>query len=110
MATTGMELRDAGTEAVIAADHAVHRGAGEWIKDTIAEFAASGAEFSAEDVRWALRDNADVLRELYHRPNLLPAYFGSMASKGVIKPVSMCRPSRSTRRASRNLVWVGARC
>ena len=105
--TAGMELRDAGTAAVIAADVAVHKGAGEHIKATIAEYAASGREFTAEDVREVLKDNTLVVRELASKPNLLPALMGNASKGGLIHCVGMCRSSRASRRASRNLVWVG---
>ena len=105
--TIGTQLRDDGMEAVIAADVAVHRGAGVFIRSVIQEYADSGVEFTAEDVREALRDNDLVVRELASKPNLLPALMGHASKGGVIRCVGMCRSSRASRRASRNLVWVG---
>lgn len=105
--TTGMSLRDAGTEAVIAADVAVHKGAGDYIKNTIEEFARTGREFTAEDIRAALSDNPKVVEALALKPNLLPACMGSAAHLGVIISVGMRKPTRASRRASRNLVWIG---
>lgn len=105
--TTGMDLRDQGTAAVIAADTAPHRGAGDFIRSVIQDFAALSIEFTADDIRDALRDNDTVTRELYHRPNLLPAHLGSAAHRGLIEAVGLYRPTRASRRASRNLVWKG---
>lgn len=105
--TTGIELRGQGAEAVIAADVAVHRGAGVFIRSVIQEYADSGVEFTAEDVREALKDNTIVVRELSSKPNLLPALMGNASKGGLIRCVGMCRSSRASRRASRNLVWVG---
>lgn len=107
--STGIELRDAGTEAVIAADVAPHRGAGKFIEQAIREYASLEVEFTADDVRNALRDNPTVVRELASRPNLLPAYIGIASRARLIRPVGTCRPERASRRANRNLVWVGTR-
>lgn len=107
--STGIELRDAGTEAVIAADVAAHRGAGKFIEQVIREYADLGVKFTADDVREALRDNPTVVRELASKPNLLPAYIGSASRARLIRPVDTCRPERASRRANRNLVWVGSR-
>lgn len=104
---TGIELRDQGMEAVIAADVSVHRGAGEYIKDTIAELARTGREFTAEDVRAELAGNPKVVDALAMKPNLLPALMGSASKSGQIISVGMRRPKRASRRASRNLVWIG---
>jgi len=107
--STGIELRDAGTEAAIAADVAAHRGAGKFIERVICEYAALGVEFTADDIRDALRDNPTVVRELASKPNLLPAYIGSASRAHRIRPVDTYRPERASRRANRNLVWVGVR-
>lgn len=105
--TTGIELRDEGIANVIAADVAPHKMAGKFIKATIAEYAASGREFTADDVREGLKDNPTVVRELAAKPNLLPAHMGAASQTGLIHAVGMYRPSRASRRASRNLVWIG---
>ena len=102
-----MDLRNQGMEAVIAADTAPHRGAGEYIRAAIRDFADLGQPFTADDVREVLRDNPTVVRELYARPNLLPAHLGSAAHLGIIEAVGLYRPTRVSRRASRNLVWKG---
>ena len=98
---TGEELREQGMADVIAADTSVTRGCGEAIKAAILELAAEGAPFSADDVR----ARADVEP---HSPNLFGAYFGSASRAGVIEPVGLCKPSRSSRHASRNFMWQGA--
>ena len=105
--TTPMDLRNEGQAATIAADCAAHRGAGEYIAAVIEEYADSGREFTADDVREALRDNEKVRAALIDRPNLLPAHLGSAARRGLIEGVAFYRPSRASRRASRNLVWKG---
>lgn len=104
-----LKRRDEGMEAVTAADVAVHRGAGVFIRAVIQEYADSGIEFTAEDVREALKDNDVVVRELATKPNLLPALMGHASQGGLIRAVGMCRSSRVSRRASRNLVWKGTR-
>lgn len=107
--TTGIELRDEGTEAVIAADVAVHRNAGIIIKNTIEQLARTGNEFTADDVRQALTDNPKVVAALKEHPNLMPALIANASKSGRIAPVGLYRPTRSSRRASRNLVWRGKR-
>lgn len=107
--STGIDLRDTGMEAVIASDLAAHRDAGHFIRNTIREYAERGVEFTADDIREALKDNMTVVRELNAKPNLLPAHMGIASQARLIRAVGMYRPSRASRRASRNLVWIGAR-
>lgn len=102
-----LKRRGEGMEAVTAADVAVHRGAGVFIRAVIQEYADSGIEFTAEDVREALKDNYIAVREIAEKPNLLPAHMGTASKDGLIVCVGMCRSSRLSRRAGRNLVWVG---
>lgn len=106
--TTGMELRDEGVEAVIAADAAPHRGAAPFIREALDAFIASGQPFSADDIREALADNITVRRALADKPNLMPALFATAAKTGRIEAVGLCRPSRASRRSGRNLVWKAA--
>lgn len=105
--TTGAELRDQGIEAVIAADVAVHRSAGTFIRHAIEDLAHSGHEFTADDVRGVLADNPKVVTALREHPNLMPSFFAHASRSGLIEAVGLYRPSRSSRRASRNLVWRG---
>lgn len=106
--TTGMELRDQGTAAVIAADTAAHRSAAPYLREALDAFIEAGMEFSADDIREALADNIVVRRELANRPNLMPALIANAAKAGRIEAVGFCRPSRSSRRSGRNLVWRAA--
>lgn len=105
--TAGMELRDQGVAAVLAADAAPHRGAAPFIREALDAFIESGQPFSADDIREVLADNIIVRRELANRPNLMPAMFATTAKAGRIEAVGLCRPSRSSRRSGRNLVWKG---
>lgn len=104
-----LKRRDEGMEAVTAADVAVHRGAGVFIRAVIQEYADSGLEFTAEDVREALKDNDVVVRELASKPNLLPAHVGGASKEGLIVSVGMCMSTRVSRHANRILVWKGTR-
>ena len=106
--TTGMDLRDQGVAAVIAADTAAHRCASPYLREAVDAFIEAGLPFSADDIREALAENVVVRRELANRPNLMPALIANAAKAGRIEAVGMCRPSRSSRRASRNLVWRAA--
>lgn len=100
MTTTGESLRAEGQSAVIAADTAIHRNAGEAIRDALDWCIAVGQPFTAEDVRALLPTNVEP-----HSPNLLPAIMGGYASSGRITAVGMCKPTRPSRRHSRNLIW-----
>lgn len=106
--TTGMELRDQGVAAVIAADTAAHRSAAPYLREALDAFIESGQAFSADDIREALAENVVVRRELANRPNLMPAVIANAAKAGRIEAVGFCRPSRSSRRSGRNLVWRAA--
>ena len=104
----GIDLRDAGVAAVIAADTAAHRSATPFIQEALDAFIEAGQPFSADDIREALAENAHVRRELANRPNLMPALIANAAKAGRIEAVGYCRPSRSSRRSGRNLVWRAA--
>lgn len=104
---TGLELRDAGVAATLAADAAPHRDAAPFIHEAVEAFASQPATFTADDVRDALRDNDTVVRALRDRPNLLPAVFSSAAKAGLIRVVGYTRATRPTRRASVIRVWQG---
>lgn len=99
----GQELRDEGTAAVIAADKAIHRDISDLIRSAILDLADAGQEFTADDVRDRLPDDA-----IPHSHNLIPAHFGAQAHAGRIEAVGICRTTRTSRRASRNLIWKGA--
>lgn len=103
MTTNGKALRDDGQSAVIAADTAVHRGAGDHIRDALDHLIKTGYQFTADDVRALLPADVEP-----HSPNLLPAIMGGYAQAGRITAIGMCRPTRASRRHSRNLVWVRA--
>lgn len=100
--TTGKQLRDEGTSAVLAADKAIHRDAATHINKAIDTLAASGNTFTAEDVRELLPDAV-----IEHSANVLPAVFGAAAKNQRIHAVGITKASRASRRASRNLVWKG---
>lgn len=106
--TTGIDLKHQGIAAVIAADTAAHRSAAPYLREALDAFIESGQAFSADDIREALADNIAVRRELANRPNLMPALIANAAKAGRIEAVGYCRPSRSSRRSGRNLVWRAA--
>lgn len=100
---TGQQLRDEGQAAVIAADTAVHRMAGEHIRKSIDTLADKGKEFTAEDVRKALPEEFRA-----HSDNLLPAYIGGAAHAGRIKAVGWDTCTRPERRGGPMRRWIGA--
>jgi len=73
---TGQQLRDAGVDAVLAADEAVHRGHREAIDAALDKLIAAGAEFSADDLQLALDDETRRLAP----PNLLSAVIAVAAA------------------------------
>lgn len=103
----GLDLRDAGMAATLAADAAPHRNAGPHIRQTIAHFAATGTTFTADDVREALRGLDSIIAAMNDRPNLLPAMFSHAAKSGLIKAVGYTRATRPARHASVMRVWQG---
>ncbi|KNX38067.1 hypothetical protein [Luteipulveratus halotolerans] len=104
--STGQELRDEGTAAVIAADVAPHRGYGDHVRAALDALANGGMTFTAEDVR-ELADKLAPADVEPHSPNLIPAVMGGWASAGRIHAVRMTKTTRASRRYSRNLVWLG---
>ena len=100
--TTGTDLRDQGQADVIAADAAIHRGVTEHINAAIADLIAEGQEFTAEDIRDRLPEDARP-----HSDNLLPAVIGSMAARRKIRRVGERRCTRPSRRAGWMRVWTG---
>lgn len=105
--TAGIDLKNQGVAATIAADTAANRLASPIIRDSIEAFAAQGQEFTADDVREALAGNSDVVRALHDRPNLLPAVFSGAAKSGRIEAVGYTRATRSSRHASVLRIWQG---
>ncbi|QFP97015.1 hypothetical protein SEA_SUERTE_44 [Gordonia phage Suerte] len=101
--TTGRRLRDDGTNAAIAADVAINRGYGDHVRAALDELIASGDQFTADDVRALIPEGIEP-----HTPNLLPAIIGGYAAAQRITCVGMARPSRPSRRYSRNLIWARA--
>jgi len=100
--TTGTDLRDQGQADVIAADAAIHRGVTEDINAVIADLIAEGQEFTAEDIRDRLPEDARP-----HSDNLLPAVIGSLAARRKIRRVGERRCTRPSRRAGWMRVWTG---
>lgn len=106
MTATGQELRTEGTEAVLAADTAPHRDYAALVHEAIDWYVGHGLTFDAEDVRrFITTEHPDAVA---HSPNVLPAVFGAEARAGRIEAIGMVKPTRASRRHSRNLVWQGA--
>jgi hypothetical protein len=100
---TGVELRDAGYDSVIAADEAVHRGHRAAIETALAELIAGGEPFTADDVHRLLGDDFHP-----HSPSLVSALFGTWRIAGRIRPVGWTTSTRPSRHAAAVRVWTGA--
>jgi len=101
---TGQQLRDAGVDAVLAADEAVHRGHREAIDAALDKLIAAGAEFSADDLQLALDDETRRLAP----PNLLSAVIAVAARQGRIVHVGYGTSSRPARHRGVIRTWIGA--
>ena len=101
---TGQQLRDAGIDAVLDADAAVHRGYREAIEAALDGLAASGIEFTADDVAERLpqdvRDHA--------APSLVSAVFSVYSRQKRIECVGLGTSSRRSRHAGAVRRWIGA--
>lgn len=106
-ALEGALLRDQGVLDVLAADTAPHRGAGVFIREAVEAFAEMGDEFTAEDVREALRDNPRVTAEMDRRPNLLPSVMRAAALQGLVRQVDWTTATRPEAHARALRVWKG---
>lgn len=102
--STGTELRDAGTEAVLAADVAPHRGFAEHVEDALAFLIASPEPFTAEDVRDMIPDHAPEP----HSANVLPAVMSGARAAGRIRAVGYTQSSRASRHAGVIRIWVAS--
>lgn len=104
---TGLDLRNAGIAATLAADTAPHRDAAPFIRQAVEDLASTHREFTAEDVRARIAGNEHVAQEIADRPNLLPAVFSGAANAGLIRAVGYTRATRRSRHASVMRVWQG---
>lgn len=98
----GFILRDCGVEAVLAADTAPHRGAGEVIASIIEDLADEGRDFTADDVRGRMPIGCKE-----HSPNVLPACFSRLRRAGRIKTVGFTVSKRGSRHSGAIRVWRG---
>lgn len=105
--TTGAELKQLGTDLIIESDRQ-RENAGEHIAEAIEACAATGRDFTAEDVRDQLRDKPAVLAVMAERPNLLSAHFAGASRSGDIRPVGFTIPARASRHGSVIRVWRAA--
>lgn len=102
----GDDLRDAGIEAVLAADVALNRNYAELVDQAIDAFVEAGMTFSADDIRdWIERHHPEAEA---HSHNVLPGAFGRASRAGRIEPVGFTKPTRASRHGNRNLVWRAA--
>lgn len=92
----GQALRDQGIARVDAAEDPAWRAAADV---AIAELAASGEEFTAEDVRRIAGDPT--------HPNAMGARFRAAAQAGIIRRVGYRASSRVQLHAHPIAVWVG---
>ena len=104
---TGLDLRDAGVAATLAADTAAHRDAAPTIREAVEALAATGRPFTAEDVRGRIAGDPHVVREIGERTNLLPAVFSAAAGAGTIRAIGYTRATRRSRHASVLRIWQG---
>lgn len=96
-AAEGLQRKEHGMAVVDAAE------GGEWKARTTAaieEFAASGDEFTALEIR-------DIVGDPVH-PNAFGARFNAAARAGIIRKVGYRNSSRPTLHAHPIAVWVGA--
>lgn len=105
MTDTGMQLRNEGQAAVIAADTAAHRDYRRTLQAVLDDLIAARLPFTADDVRRIALERDPCCAP---SPNLLPALIGSAARHHRIIPAGWINSSRPTRHASRNRLWVGA--
>ena len=93
--TTGEELRDAGLALV---DSNTPESWAKKCDDAIARLAATGADFTADDVR-------AICGAPPNHPNAMGARFGAAAHDGVIKRVGYAPSKRPTLHAHPIAVW-----
>lgn len=101
---TGAQLRDAGVDAVLAADEAVHRGHREAIEAALDGLAASGAEFTADDLQLALDEDTRRLAP----PNLISAVIAVASRHSRIVHVGYGTSTRPARHRGVLRKWIGA--
>ena len=92
----GRRLRDEGMALVDEHEHPAWRAAAD---RAIRELAYAGSPFTAEDVISRVG--------MPNRPNAVGARFSAAARQGLIEDIGYAQSSRSTRHASRLLVWRG---
>ena len=105
----GMAARHEGQAAVQAADCAVQRGHGEYIREALATWAGLGVPFHADHVReTAERLSEQDGREFTPADNLLPSIFGGWARAGhIVSTGQRVVSTRPERRGTKNAVYVG---
>ncbi len=106
------DLRDAGQDAVIAADAAVHRQHGDYIREALDGFARWGrTPWTCDDVRRVAKELAEAEGRTFDpAPNLLPALIGVAVGKGeIVRQPRDVNSTRRSRRASRVGTYLGAR-
>ena len=102
----GMAARHEGQSAVIAADKALNREHGDFIRAALDAYVTNGDTFSADDIRdVAARLAEDCGHRFDPSPNLLPAILGGAAASGRIVSVGWVNSTRRTRHASKNRVY-----
>ncbi|MGH7743957.1 MAG: hypothetical protein ACREQ5_03945 [Candidatus Dormibacteria bacterium] len=104
---TGLQLRLAGINDCLAAGTAMNRTYREHAENVLRELASSGRRFSADDIHAAIMRVAPGVEP--HHKNLLPSIMGHWVKWHWIYRVDFVNSKRSTRHASRNSVYVGAR-
>lgn len=101
---TGRDLKNAGIDAVLDADAAVHRGHREAVDAALDVLIAAGGEFSADDLQARLDDET---RE-HAAPNLVSAVISIAARQGRIVQTGWGTSTRPARHRGVIRTWIGA--
>lgn len=111
--STAADLRDEGQDAAIAADMAVQKGYGDYIRAAIAWYAEHRSQpWTCDHIRGAAADlaHADDVVTFDPSPNLLPALIGVAVGKGeIVRQPRDARSGRRSRRASRVGTYLGVK-
>lgn len=100
--TAGDDLRDAGIEAILAADQSITRGYTDLVAEGVGEFVKAGITYTADDIRdWIERHHPGAEP---HHPNVLGGAIRE-ASKGLARPVGFVESSRPARHCAVIRLW-----
>lgn len=106
--TAGLERRDEGWSAVQAADVAVHRGYGDYIRAALNGLCQCGDPFTADDVAEVAQQLADAAghHRYTHSPNLIGAVMGAAArNHRITRTGNRRRSTHPSRNAAYNAEW-----